>query len=209
LITIHLSGQYNASDLNRVEEWCRYLADELNSVGYDIQISTKTNWVQTDMRTSAEMERIRTNIRALMTGYHYITNIYQNAEYFDYQKANNWEQILSEIYHLMFGMRNWYVYGGVARGGQPRLWQHRFRQLTKGATLSVIIQDTDYLPYPALANWVFDTESAETEPSAGAEFNYTNDYGTFTAKNISAMYNSSRTAKYSFSSSNYTRRSIC
>lgn len=25
-------------------------------------------------------------------------------------------------------MEDWYVYGGVARGGQPRLWQHRFRQ---------------------------------------------------------------------------------
>lgn len=95
-------GQYDASDLNRVEKWCRYLADELNSVGYNIQITTKTNWVQTDMRTSAEMERIRTNIKALMTGYHYITNIYQNAENFDYQKANNWEQILDEIYHLLW-----------------------------------------------------------------------------------------------------------
>ena len=25
-------GQYNPSDANRVETWCRYLADELNSV---------------------------------------------------------------------------------------------------------------------------------------------------------------------------------
>ena len=59
-------GHYNVSDLNRVEEWCRYLADELNAVGYNIQITTKTNWVQTDLRTASEMERIRSNIKAIM-----------------------------------------------------------------------------------------------------------------------------------------------
>lgn len=81
------------------------------------------------MRTKAEMERIRTNIKKIMQAYYYITNIASNAEQFDYVKANNWEQILSEIYTLMFGMENWYVYGGVANGGQNRVWQHRFRQL--------------------------------------------------------------------------------
>lgn len=98
----HRSGQYNASDLNRVEEWCRYLADELTSMGYSITITTKTNWVQSDMRTASEMERIRTNIRSLMTGFHFITRIYSTAEYFDYKKANNWEQILNEIYNMMW-----------------------------------------------------------------------------------------------------------
>lgn len=95
-------GQYNASDLNRVESWCRYLADELNSRGYSINITTKLDWVQTDMRTASEMERIRKNIMKLMTGYHYISRIYASAESFDYIKANNWEKILSEIYNMMW-----------------------------------------------------------------------------------------------------------
>lgn len=121
------NGFYNSSDLNRVESWCRFLADELNAVGYNISINTKTNWAQTDMRTASEMERIRTNIKAIMNGYHYITNIENNAENFDYIKANNWERILFEIWNLMIGMQDWYVYGGVANGGQNRLWQHRYR----------------------------------------------------------------------------------
>lgn len=25
-------------------------------------------------------------------------------------------------------MEDWYVYSGVSRSGQPRLWQHRFRE---------------------------------------------------------------------------------
>lgn len=122
-----LKGQYNVSDINRVESWCKFLADSLNDVGYNINITTKTNWNQTNMRTAVEMERVRTNIKKIMQGYYYITNIVQNAEYFDYLKANNFEKILFEIWNMMLGMRGWYVYGGVANGGQSRVWQHRFR----------------------------------------------------------------------------------
>lgn len=120
-------GQYKASDLNRVETWCRYLADELNTAGYTINITTKTDWTQTDMRTVSEMERIRLNIRSIMVGYHFITRIYSTSDNFDYIKANNWEQILDEIFHLLWGMTDWYVYSGVANAGQNRLWQNRFR----------------------------------------------------------------------------------
>lgn len=128
----NLKGQYNASDLNRVETWCEYLKDELNAVGYNIQITTKTDWTQTDMRTAAEMERIRQNIIKLMQGFHYQAEIFATAEYFDYKKANNWEKILDEIYWLMFGMQNMYVYGGVAYGGEPLLWQNNFMHLYNG-----------------------------------------------------------------------------
>lgn len=124
-------GQYNASDLNRVEYWCRYLADKLNELGYSINITTKINWVSSDMRTDAEMERIRSNIQKLMTGFHWITKIYTYANTINYDRANRYEKILFEIYNMMQGMNNWYVYGGVANGGQPRLWQHRFRQFFK------------------------------------------------------------------------------
>ena len=129
-------GYYNISDLNRVEEWCDYLATQLNAVGYNINITTKTNWVQTDLRTASEMERIRTNIRKIMQGFHYLTNIEQNANNWDYIKANNWEKILFEIYNLMCGMEDWYVYSGVSNSGQNRLWQHRFRQFFAPAPIN-------------------------------------------------------------------------
>lgn len=128
LINKTYKGYYNATDLNRVETWCRYLADQLNNAGYNINITTKTNWLETNMRTANEMERIRTNIKKIMTGFHYITTIYSNAENFDYIKANNWEKILHEIYNLLWGMTDWYVYSGVSNAGQNRLWQNRFRR---------------------------------------------------------------------------------
>lgn len=95
-------GFYNASDLNRVEEWCRYLADELNNAGYSINITTKTNWTTLDLRTSTDMQRIKNNILALMTGFHWITPIYSSVDSWNYIKANRWEQILYEIWNLMW-----------------------------------------------------------------------------------------------------------
>lgn len=85
------------------------------------------------------MLRIKNNILALMTGFHWITPIYSSVDNWNYTKANRWEQILQEIYTMMFGMENWYVYSGVARCGQPRLWQHRFRQFFVG--ISAMWQD--------------------------------------------------------------------
>jgi len=127
-----LKGQYNASDLNRVEAWCRYLADELNTLGYSITITTKTNWTASDMRDNTNMERIRQNILKIMRGYHWINPIYTPSITMNYQRANRYELILNEIYYLMFGMRNMYVYGGVARGGEPLLWQNNFIHLFNG-----------------------------------------------------------------------------
>ena len=121
-----LKGQCNASDLNRVEKWTKYLADELNTLGYNIQITTKTNWTSIEMRSDTQMERIRNNISQIMLGYHWITKIYTASRTYNYSRANRYEKILNEIYYLMYGMRNMYVYGGVAYGGEPLLWQNNF-----------------------------------------------------------------------------------
>lgn len=121
-----LKGQYNASDLNRVEMWCKKLVDDLATLGYQINITTKTDWYITDMRDNANLERIRQNILKIMRGYHWINPIYTPSTTMNYQRANRYELILNEIYYLMFGMENMYVYGGVARGGEPLLWQNNF-----------------------------------------------------------------------------------
>lgn len=47
----------------------------------------------------------------------------------NYESANNIEKILEDIESLVTSMQNYYVYSGVARSGQRRLWQNRFRRL--------------------------------------------------------------------------------
>ena len=88
------------------------------------------------MRTSAEMERIRNNILKIMTGFHWITPIYNTTDQWNWRKANNWEKILSEIYGMMLGFENYQVYSGVSASGQRRLYQNRFRHFATPVTYS-------------------------------------------------------------------------
>lgn len=111
-------GVHNATDLNRVESWCRYLADELTSYGYSITITTKTNWTMQDRRSQSQMERIRTNIKVIMDGFTFLTSIYSNAENFDYLKANNWEKILFELNKLYEGMKAEFLYSDTFYSGE-------------------------------------------------------------------------------------------
>lgn len=123
-----LKGTYNYTDLNRIEEWCQYIAEQLPSKGYSVSITTKTNWTADDFPTKAQLERIRSNVDALKNVYYANTDVPINMDRMDYKKANEIEKILDELYNNLLGGVNWYVYGGVARGGQPRIWQHRFRE---------------------------------------------------------------------------------
>lgn len=120
-------GQYTYTDLNRVETWCRYLADLLNDYGYTVSIATKTNWLETDYHYSEDMERIRSNINTLKQAYFSFTRIPENLEYMTYQKANDIEKILDEIEKILSYMENNFTCCGVADCGQSRLWQKRFR----------------------------------------------------------------------------------
>ena len=124
-----LKGQYNWTDLNRVEKWCKYLADELTAQNIAVNITTKTNWTTTDMRTTEDMTRIKNNIVTLCNKFTYITRPYSNVTPWRYSTANRWEKVLDELRQFLASMENMYVYGGVARGGEPLLWQNNFMHL--------------------------------------------------------------------------------
>jgi len=58
-------GAYNYNDLNRVENWCEYLAEKLKAYGFIQEISIKKNWTMKDYPTKIEIDRIRKNIDTL------------------------------------------------------------------------------------------------------------------------------------------------
>ena len=127
-------GFHNYKDINRVEEWCRYLADLLTSYGYSVYITTKTNWAMTDKRTESEMERIRKNIGKIKDAYYLAKDTPElpgTINPITWQKANDIEKILYDIDLLIKGMKQVFVYSGVASCGQNRIWQQRFRRYTK------------------------------------------------------------------------------
>lgn len=120
---------YNATDLNRVEEWCEYLSNLLNGYNYQNVVNVKTDWNMYDMPTSSELERIRSNVQTLKSAYFSFTSLPENLEYMDIHKANDIEKILDEIDKIITNMERRFIYCGVANLGQSRTWQHRFRKL--------------------------------------------------------------------------------
>ena len=82
----------------------------------------------TDYPTAIEMERIRNNVNTLKKAYFSFAEIPENLDYITWQKANDIERILYEIDKILKHMENNFVYAGVARCGQNRIWQQRFRR---------------------------------------------------------------------------------
>lgn len=132
-------GYYNCIDLNRVEEWCEYLANLLNSYSYPVNIQVKTNWQMSDFPTSSEMERIIQNVNDLKEAYFAFTEIPANLEYTTIEKANDIEKILSEIDFILTSMKNNFIYCGVASCGQARMWQQRYRRKSISAGYEIFI----------------------------------------------------------------------
>ena len=116
--TEFLKGAYNYTDLNRVETWCEYIANMLNSYNYFVDITVKTNWTMLDFPTTSEMERIRSNIIKLKQAYYSFTNIPDNLDYMDWKKANDIERILSEINVLIENMIASFYYGNEIYAGE-------------------------------------------------------------------------------------------
>lgn len=113
-----LKGAYNYTDLNRIENWCTYIADILNSYNYPVKVTVKTNWNMTDFPTKFDMERIRQNINRLQQAYFSFTQIPQNLEYMTWRKANDIEKILYEINTLLNNMISQFYYCGELFSGE-------------------------------------------------------------------------------------------
>lgn len=100
-------GAYNISDLNRVGNNMAYLADLLNSYGYAVGISPKTDWVVDDIPTQSQMSQLLADLQALEDSYYTLTSTpappASMAKLFWYD-ANNIEQILLDINMLLENM---------------------------------------------------------------------------------------------------------
>lgn len=65
-----MKGAWNASDLNRIENWTIYLTDFLAQQGYTANtFLRRTAWTKADFPTRSDIDRIRRNVDALQTGF--------------------------------------------------------------------------------------------------------------------------------------------
>lgn len=91
-------GAYNFNDLNRVETWCEYLAEQLQPYGFVQELGIKTDWTMQDYPTKAQIDRIRGNIDALKEFCYAIQTseiVYNNT--LNHKQANILEKILFDI----------------------------------------------------------------------------------------------------------------
>lgn len=126
--TDYKKGNYNFTDLNRLEEWCSYLQKKFNDNGYKLNLNLKLkyytynelksfkysslkemlfielnrgNWGMTDIPTLSEINRIRDNIQILKNNLmtrSTLTIVKNNT--MNYNQANILEQILFELDEL-------------------------------------------------------------------------------------------------------------
>jgi hypothetical protein len=116
-----LKGCYNYIDLNRVEEWCKYLSDLLNSYGYVNLISEKTDWILTDIQTVDQMARYLNNVKILMKTFILkkdTPKLPHTINKLTYSQANDIERILYDINELIEKMEAIFRYLGTFYSGE-------------------------------------------------------------------------------------------
>lgn len=125
---------WNYSDLNRVEEWTKYLCQQLNLYGYAVQVTSKI-WTSGEYPTPTQLERIRSNINALQTawfavpewrelmavhrpdGRETITAEQVNAQEWDLQQMHDYLQAMVNAFELKQAGTLFMIAGGVLNAG--------------------------------------------------------------------------------------------
>ncbi len=112
---------YNVSDLNRVGEAVRYLAERFTNYGYAVSVAPKTNWAENDVPIRRQLETYRRNIvelRRQLTVMQSTPKTPETMLFLDYLKANNIEQILFDLDELLTKSREFQLFSGELYAGE-------------------------------------------------------------------------------------------
>ena len=93
-------GQYNSSDLNRIENAMSYVGERLEALGYDVQINLKANWSDKDWPNAAQAQQYLANLAELrnkIAVYKTTPLVPASMEQMTYGKANAIEKILMDL----------------------------------------------------------------------------------------------------------------
>lgn len=108
----NLKGAYNASDLNRVGEWVNYLAGLLNSYGYHVSATARTDWTATSMPREADFMAYLNSIRSIRNWFllsPLVPSVLLDIRYLNFSSANDIEKILLEADSIITNLRAAFV----------------------------------------------------------------------------------------------------
>ncbi len=122
LITDRISGFYNHTDLNRVEQAFEYLQNKMNSeYGFNLALTIKTDWTKSDNITESNIEAYRQNVATIRNA---ITVTAETPETpasmnkLTAKQANDIEKILQAVEVLLDNISAAWFYSGEIYSGE-------------------------------------------------------------------------------------------
>lgn len=112
---------YNVSDLNRVGEAVRYLAERFTDCGYAVTVTPKTDWTEDNVPTRKQLETYRRNIAELrrqLTVMQSTPETPETMRFLDYLKANDIERILLAVEDTLRRLEKTFWYSGEIYSGE-------------------------------------------------------------------------------------------
>ena len=112
---------YNVSDLNRVGEAVRYLAERFTGYGHAVTVNPKTDWTEDNVPTRKQLETYRRNIAELrrqLTVMAATPETPETMRALNYVKANNIERILQDLDTLITNMEQAWFFSGDLYAGE-------------------------------------------------------------------------------------------
>lgn len=112
---------YNVSDLNRVGEAVRYLAERFTGYGYAVTVNPKTDWTEDNVPTRKQLETYRRNIAELrrqLTVMAATPETPETMRALNYVKANNIERILQDLDTLITNMEQAWFFSSDLYAGE-------------------------------------------------------------------------------------------
>lgn len=104
--SVEFKGCFTVTDINRIENNCRYIADRLNVLLYSNSITTKT-WDMYGLPNITEVERLINNVRKLISAFFQSSDAPALPEtLLHYEQVNALEQNIYLIKHLIDNEEN-------------------------------------------------------------------------------------------------------
>lgn len=120
-------GVYSYTDLNRVEEAVREIAEDITELGFAVKLQTKTDWgFPGNFSVSAwpvesQMERYLHNVSEIRRIFIISTQLPESMQKLDWNGANNIENILQTAFARIEGIKQSYRYSGEFYAGEDIL----------------------------------------------------------------------------------------
>ena len=120
-------GIYSYTDLNRVEEAVAEIAEKITSLGFTLQLPTKTDWglpgsfSVPEWPVDSQMRRYLKNVSEIQRVFVISTQLPESMDKLDWNGANNIEKVLQAAFSRIAGIKQSYRYSGEIYAGEEIL----------------------------------------------------------------------------------------